>query len=335
MKDVSFQAYVMREEYGRVRGLGDRLELMREVFDWDLFRPIVASVYHDGTSAGGRPHTDEVILVKCMVLQALYGLSDQELEYQCADRLSFRHFLGYPEGIPNFSTIWKARDRLVQAGLEKQIWQELEKQQREKGFTIKKGVIQDATIVKASPGRKRRSTEKTEEKKTQRLKSYTPKQLSHIDTDARYTVKNGQIQYGYKLHVKMDVDHQLIRAFETTPANVADNQVDLVEEGDVACYRDKGYTGTPPSAENIRDETMLKNTRARKLNGGQQQKNKRISRIRAPGERPFSVIKRTFKNTHTHVTTLARNKIKDLFKCIAYNLYQLVTLKKQKLASVS
>ena len=80
-------------------------------------------------------------------------------------------------------------------------------------------------------------------------------------------------------------------------------------EGD----RNKGYTGTPLKAESVRDETMLKNTRARKLNGEQKRKNKRISKIRALGERPFAVIKQTFKNTQTHVTTLARNKIKDMF----------------------
>ena len=133
----------------------------------------------------------------------------------------------------------------------------------------------------------------------------------------------------------MDIDHQLIRTYTTTPANTADNTIDLVEEGDIAAYRDKGYTGTPLNAKNVKDETMLKNTRKHKLNGGQQKKNKRISKVRAPGERPFAVIKQTFKNTQTHVTTLARNKIKDLFKCFAYNLYQLVTLEKQKQTSVS
>jgi len=329
MDDVSFQAYVMAEQYARVKGLGDRLELMKDMIDWEPFRPIVASVYRDGTSVGGRPHTDEVVIVKCMLLQVSYGLSDPELEYQCADRLSFRNFLGYPEGIPHFSTIWKARDRLVKAGLDQEIWDELQRQQDEQGYKIKKGVIQDASIEKANPGRKRRSQERKHEKETGKLKTYTPKQLSHIDNDAAYTVKNGQIHYGYKLHAKMDVDHQLIRSVDVTAANTADNQVDLIEEGDVAAFRDKGYTGTPLKTQNVRDETMLKNTRKRKLNGGQQRKNKRISKTRALGERPFAVIKQTFKNTKTHVTTLSRNKIKDMWKCFAYNLYQLVTLQKQ------
>ena len=52
MDNESFQACVLREQYLRVQGLGDRLELMREVIDWGPFRPMVVSVYHDGTCRG-------------------------------------------------------------------------------------------------------------------------------------------------------------------------------------------------------------------------------------------------------------------------------------------
>ena len=45
---------------------------------------------------------------------------------------------------------------------------------------------------------------------------------------------------GSRLHVKVDVDHGLIRGLEATPANVHDSRVDLSEHGEVVC-RDKGY----------------------------------------------------------------------------------------------
>jgi len=38
------------------------------------------------------------------------------------------------------------------------------------------------------------------------------------------------------------------------------------------------------SQKGVRDETMKRATRARKLNGGEQKRNKKISRIRSPGE---------------------------------------------------
>ena len=58
-----------------------------------------------------------------------------------------------------------------------------------------------------------------------------------------------------------------------------------------------------------------------------------ISRIRAPGERPFGVIKRVFKGERTFVKTLERVRIKEIFKCFAFDLYQIVTLEKKKLAT--
>ena len=108
----------------------------------------------------------------------------------------------------------------------------------------------------------------------------------------------------------------------------------LVAEGDIAAYRDKGYFGKPLLAKGVRDETMKRANRARKLNGGEQKRNRKISRIRSPGERPFAVIKRVFHGTRTYVKTLIRVRVKEMFKCFAFNLYQLVTLKR-KLYSVS
>ncbi len=65
---------------------------MKEQIDWDLFVPLVKEMFHNDTSRGGRPNTDEIIVVRCMLLQARYGLIDPEMEYQWCDRLSFRNF---------------------------------------------------------------------------------------------------------------------------------------------------------------------------------------------------------------------------------------------------
>src|SRR3989338_8901085 len=102
---MSFEQFGARELYEKVRGLGDRLELMKQQIDWSPFRRIVRKVFRDNAQQGGRPHTDEVVVVRCMLLQSWYGLSDEELEFQCNDRLSFRNFLGFPEQVPDFTTI--------------------------------------------------------------------------------------------------------------------------------------------------------------------------------------------------------------------------------------
>jgi IS5 family transposase len=65
----------------------------------------VAGLYRNDGPQGGRPNVDEVMMVKLLVPQQWYGLSDPELERQAADRISFQHFLGYPESIPDATTV--------------------------------------------------------------------------------------------------------------------------------------------------------------------------------------------------------------------------------------
>lgn len=77
---------------------------------------------------------------------------------------------------------------------------------------------------------------------------------------------------------------------------------------------------------------MQRATRARKLNKRELKRNGNISRIRSVGERPFAVIKNVFKNGYTNVKTLGRVSIKEMFKYLSYNLYQLVTLDMKRLA---
>lgn len=321
---MSFKRFIMKQQYEKVKGLGDRLELMKQQIDWKPFIPLVKSVFKDNDTVGGRPHTNELVVVRSMLLQAWYGLSDPELEFQCHDRLSFRNFLGFPEQIPDFSTVWRIRDRLKEAEVDTQIWNELQRQLDQKGYQVKKGTIQDASFIEADVGKKRYSKEKKARKKGEPVE-YTEKQRRHIDQDGSFSVKHGQVHYGYKSHIKIDTDHHLIRRVEVTTASVHDGDIDLARPDEVI-YRDKAFTGK---------ETRAKGNGSMKrgiLTPHEKLRNKRICRIRSPGERPFSVIKRVFHSDRTQVKTCERVEIKEMFKCFGYNLYQLVTLERKRLA---
>ena len=321
---TNFESFVFRNAYNKLSGRRDRLVLMSKMIDWSAFRPLVAGVFNDDKVKGGRPHTDEVLIVKSLVLQALYGLSDPELEYQVSDRLSFRNFLGYPERVPDFTTIWKIRERLKDVGVEEKIWLELQRQLDAKGYQVKKGVIQDACFIGSDLGRKRHYREKKAKKKGEKI-NYSKKQESHIDRDATFSIKHGQVHHGYKNHIKMDVAHQLIRAYEVTTASTHDGCIDLAKSDEVV-YRDRGYQGKTTKA--LGNATMKRG----KLTIREKLRNKRISKTRVIGERPFSVMKRVFNGGRTFVKNLSRVKIKEMFKNFSYNLYQLVTLTKQALA---
>ncbi len=58
-------------------------------------------MYDNESEREEQPNIDEVVMIKTLVLQEWYGLSDPELERQVADRISFRKSLGFPEVIPD------------------------------------------------------------------------------------------------------------------------------------------------------------------------------------------------------------------------------------------
>lgn len=310
---TSLTEFALNEEYRRVERLGDKLGQINSLIDWEAFRPIVADIYNNKSEKGGRPNIDEIVMFKILFLQEWYGLSDPEVERQIVDRISFRKFLGFPENIPDYSTVWNFRERLSQTGKDKEIWKELQRQLNDKGLKVKKGVIQDATFITADPGHTKADKPRGDEAKTRRNK------------DGDWAKKGNKSYFGYKLHTKSDTDYGLIREVETTPASVHDNKVDLSEEGEVV-YRDKGYFGVPSKGYNA---TMKRAVRGHPIGIKDKLRNKRISKKRAPGERPYAVIKNVFKSAHTRVTTLARVHVKMLFVSFGFNLYQLLTLEKQ------
>ena len=245
----NFEQWILKEKYAKIRGLGDRLVFMKELINWKPFIPIVRSVFMDNSTTGGRPHTDELVVVRSMLLQSWYGLSDEELEFHCNDRLSFQNFLGYPDKIPDFTTIWKIRERLVEAGKDKLIWKELQRQLDKKGYVTKKGVIQDATFIVADQGRKRVQNEKRAKKEGKEIE-YTDKQKSHMDKDGTYAVKSGNVHYGYKDHIKIDVEHGLIRSIETTTV-ARFIRLDPIACSQLSCHPGKRLAGVVHCAEHF------------------------------------------------------------------------------------
>ncbi len=96
---------MLKKAYERIQKLGDKLSKIEPLIDRGAFRPIIAILYQNQGPQGGRPHIDEVVMMKLLVLQQWYGLNDPELERQVADRISFQRFLGFPETLPDYSTV--------------------------------------------------------------------------------------------------------------------------------------------------------------------------------------------------------------------------------------
>jgi len=56
------------------------------------------------------------MLFKALIIQSLYNLSDEQLEYQILDRISFKRFLGLKKSdkIPDSKTYWLFREQLIE-----------------------------------------------------------------------------------------------------------------------------------------------------------------------------------------------------------------------------
>ena len=120
--------FALQERYKQVKDLGDRLGELSILIEWEPFREIVGEIYTNTTEQGGRPNIDVVLMIKLLVLQSNNGLSDPELERQANDKISFLKFLGFPEKIPDHTTVWYFRERLSKTKKAKVIWNELQKQ---------------------------------------------------------------------------------------------------------------------------------------------------------------------------------------------------------------
>lgn len=296
--------------YERLKKLGDPLEEINKIIKWEGFRKEL----HQNEGIG-RHGYDQIILLKMLFLQASYGISDEELEYQVADRISFQRFLGFPNNIPDYTTVWYFREELSEGEKIENIWKEVKKQIEENGIKMSKGVIQDATFIHADPG-----------KKNSGMNERGDGEPSSRNEDASWTRKNNKSIFGYKKHTKTDAKTEIITELALTTAKTHDGKIDLANTDEID-YRDRGYSGCGTRAKG--DATMK---RGKYLTPKEKYRNKRISKIRIKGEHPYAKMKRLFNAGTTKLTELHRVYIQQIFICIAYNYNRLNFLLKKPIA---
>jgi hypothetical protein len=102
----------------RPSSLGDQREVCAEGVDFELSRPRLEGALDSAAGPdGGRPPFDPAMVLKILVIQALSNHSEKRTEFD-NDRPSFMRFLGLSlsDRVPDATTIWLFRERLVKAG---------------------------------------------------------------------------------------------------------------------------------------------------------------------------------------------------------------------------
>lgn len=173
---------------------GDPLRQLNDVINWESFRSALSVVHEKErkSNAGAKPY-DVVMMFKILVIQSLYNLSDDAIEYQILDRLSFMRFLGLSLGdrVPDAKTIWLFRERLTKTRLIKKLFRQFDQFLRNSGFEAKKGQIVDASIISAPKQRNSRDENKRM-KKGEIPEDWNQAKCRQKDTDARWVKKMGK-----------------------------------------------------------------------------------------------------------------------------------------------
>lgn len=119
--------------------------------NFDFIYEEVKELYSDKT---GRPSIDPVVLIKLLMLQAIFGIRSMRQTIQDAEvNLAYRWFLGYSlhEKIPHFSTLGQNyKRRFKESDVFEKIFEKVLEEALNCGFIKSDAVFIDATHVKAS-----------------------------------------------------------------------------------------------------------------------------------------------------------------------------------------
>lgn len=319
----------------------DKLQDLNEMVPWSRLRQVLDQLPRsERTSNAGRKPIDVMLLFKLLILKHLYNLSNEEVEYQAHDRASFRRFLGLSgeAEIPDATTLDKFEQRLREADLIDELFEQFAGFLREAGYEARGGQIVDATLVPVPIQRNsREENQQLKQGETPEAWQEQPHKLSQKDRDARWTKKNGQSHYGYKNHINIDAKHGFIRRYHVTAASMHDSRalgaVLDPDNGDSEIWADSAYRDEKVEAglEALGHVSQIHERayRNRPLTGEQKDANRSKSKTRAKVEHVFGSWVMTMGGKLVRVVGLERVRAQLGLKNLVYNLKRYVFWEKK------
>lgn len=320
--------------------LKDPLVKLNDHIDWKLFAPILDVVFNKPKNSNnvGRPPFDRLMMFKLLILQSLYNLSDDQMEYQITDRLSFKRFLGLKSSdrVPDSKTIWKFRETLIQEEVIEALFYRFNQALDDQSVFAKTGQIVDASIVQVPRQRNTREENKQiKQGETPEVWKKQPNKLRQKDRDARWLKKNGMSFYGFKNHIKVDQGTKLISTYMVTDASVHDSQEleTLIDKDDVGqqLYGDSAYTRQEESIEwcGMQAEVHEKGTSKGKLTDKQKVSNRKKSKARARVEHVFGYMANSMNGMFIKTIGILRAAAKIGLSNLTYNMMRCTQINKK------
>jgi IS5 family transposase len=287
-----------------------------QYLDFEIFRPLLESIFTD--SGYGPRFFDPVLMIKILILQKWFNLSDPEAEAQIHDRLSFRRFLclSMKDDIPDETTICRFRNALKESGRYEWLFEVLNRELEERHVKVKSGTLVDATFIEAPKG-KRKNGEKT-------------------DPDADY----GHKGHGYSMHTNVGKKDKLLHEVELSSARPHDSQhfEDVLIGDESEVWADSAYRSAEREKQledlGIESQIHEKAQRNKPLTEEQKESNRIKSKTRARVEHSYAQMKVHDGFNRTRYYGMKANRCDAFLHAIAYNFRRGVFLLKQQVCKV-
>jgi IS5 family transposase len=320
------------ERFEVLSRLKDPLVELDRYIDFEFFRDRLSRVFtREKQSAAGRKPYDVVLMFKILILQRLYNLSDEQVEFQINDRCSFMRFLGLHLGsdVPDFSTVWRFREALTRAEAIKPLFDDFTAMLQDRGVITRVGTIVDASFVEVP--KQRNSREENNLLKSGKVPDAwkrQPRKLRQKDVDARWTKKNQQSYYGYKNHVCADAESAIIIDYAVSHAAMHDSQAfdELIGADNMgeALFADSAYKSARVDEQleelDIPNYIHEKAVRGRPLHALQIEINRLKSMVRCRVEHIFGCVENSMGGPQLEYIGLDRIRTGIGLSNLAYNL---------------
>lgn len=201
------------------------LKEMDELIPWEECVEMIAPYYPSGSR--GRPPREIEQMLRMILLQTWFNLSDEGVEDAIYDSYAMKTFMGLEFGageqVPDATTLCKFRKLMTVNGLQKKFFDIVQRLLERSGKKVHGGTIVDATIIEAS------SSKKNREKRT--------------DPEMHSVKKGTNYHFGMREHIGADPVLGYVHTVITTPANISEVKVapQLIRPDDTVVYGDAGY----------------------------------------------------------------------------------------------
>lgn len=298
------------------------LDNINRFLNWKLIENLLNQRFKKKYNSVGNPAYSFIKMFKVLLLQSLYNLSDRKMDEALFDRISFQKFAGFffKPYTPSYSTICRFRNKLIQLGLDKELFKIINNFLILNKLISKKGAVVDASIIKSS--RKPR--------RTISLSTNGPEIVYSQDFEAKWTVKAGKPHYGYKLHMGTDSRYGFIIGGHVTGANRSDTKElfnvlnGIQAEKNTLVLADKGYASMENRKQlllkGFRDGIMHKASPKKALSSSHKKMNFKISSVRGIVERTFGTLKENYSLHRAKYLGILKTRGQFLLSAIAFNL---------------